>query len=131
MADRPLERMLHALEGHGCRPKKIANGWMARCPAHDDRNASLSIGEGDDGRVLVKCFAGCSAEQVVAALGLTMADLWPDDGNGRGVKPPRPNGQGFATAKEAVAVLERKLGRRSARWTYRDADGKPVGVVVR
>ncbi len=41
---------------------------MARCPAHDDRDPSLSIREGSDGRVLVKCFAGCGQNQVIAAL---------------------------------------------------------------
>ncbi len=49
----------------------------ARCPAHDDKHASLSIGVGDDGRVLLHDFAGCSVEQIVAALGLTVADLFP------------------------------------------------------
>jgi hypothetical protein len=58
-------------------------GYMARCPAHDDSTASLSVREGDDGRVLVKCFAGCSVEQIVAALGLSLADLF-EQGNGSG-----------------------------------------------
>lgn len=49
--------------------------WMACCPAHADKNPSLSVSEGADGRTLLKCFAGCSAEAVVAALGLKMADL--------------------------------------------------------
>ena len=34
------------------------HGWQARCPAHDDRNPSLNIAEGDDGRALLKCHAG-------------------------------------------------------------------------
>ena len=55
--------------------KKQGAGWMACCPAHDDRNPSLSISEGDDGKVLLKCFAGCGAEAVCSALGLTLADL--------------------------------------------------------
>ena len=50
--------------------------FMACCPAHDDRNPSLSVRETDD-RVLVHCFAGCSAGQVVAAAGLSLADLYP------------------------------------------------------
>jgi hypothetical protein len=54
--------------------------WMARCPAHDDRNPSLSVSEGDGGRVLFNCFAGCAAEAVAAALGLKMADLMGDGG---------------------------------------------------
>jgi hypothetical protein len=60
------------------RVKKSGVGWTARCPAHEDRHASLSVGEGDDGRVLLKCFAGCTAEAIVAAMGLMMRDLFED-----------------------------------------------------
>jgi hypothetical protein len=49
--------------------------WLARCPAHDDRRASLSVRE-IDGRVLIHCFAGCSAGDVVSALGLSLCDLF-------------------------------------------------------
>ena len=48
---------------------------MAFCPAHDDRNASLSV-HVSDGRILLHCHAGCSTEDVVNALGLTMSDLF-------------------------------------------------------
>ncbi len=51
--------------------------WMAHCPAHDDSSPSLSIRELDDGRVLLKCFAGCEAKEVAAAIGLGMSDLYP------------------------------------------------------
>jgi hypothetical protein len=57
--------------------RKTTSGWSSRCPAHEDRNASLSISEGHDGRVLVKCFAGCSFEAIVQSLGLKPADLMP------------------------------------------------------
>jgi hypothetical protein len=40
--------------------RQCASGYVARCPAHDDRTASLSIREGEGGRVLLHCFAGCS-----------------------------------------------------------------------
>lgn len=53
------------------------NGWAACCPAHDDQKPSLSIGVGEDGRVLIYCFAGCTPEQVVNAVGMRMADLMP------------------------------------------------------
>lgn len=49
---------------------------MARCPAHDDRQASLSIAEGRGGRTLLRCFAGCEVQRVVAALGVAMHDLF-------------------------------------------------------
>src|SRR5271165_459983 len=51
-------------------------GATSCCPAHDDRIPSLSICEGGNGRILLKCFAGCSPEAIVAALGLKMSDLF-------------------------------------------------------
>lgn len=51
----------------------------ARCPAHDDHKPSLSIGQGEDGRVLIHCHAGCSPADVLAAVGLRPADLFPNN----------------------------------------------------
>jgi DNA primase len=55
-----------------------AERWIAICPAHDDRTPSLSICEGEDGRVLINCFAGCQAIDVIHAVGLEFADLFPE-----------------------------------------------------
>ena len=72
--DDPVQRVLEKLEG----VKKNAKGWTAFCPAHDDRrDRSLSVSRGDDGRALVHCFAGCQRSRSSAALGFTMADLFP------------------------------------------------------
>jgi 5S rRNA maturation endonuclease (ribonuclease M5) len=57
--------------------RRGSGGWIARCPAHDDRNPSLSVAEGGDGRVLLNCHAGCTAQAIVQALGLTEAELFP------------------------------------------------------
>lgn len=70
----PVELVLSRLDG----VKKAGRGWIARCPAHEDRRASLSVAEGDDARVLLHCFAGCTAADVVAAAGLELADLYPE-----------------------------------------------------
>jgi len=51
--------------------------WLARCPAHDDRSPSLSIRETDDGTVLLRCFASCSAAEIVESVGLQLSDLFP------------------------------------------------------
>jgi hypothetical protein len=51
--------------------------WIAKCPAHEDRRASLSIRELDDGRVLVHDFAGCDVASIVAGAGLELQDLFP------------------------------------------------------
>ena len=42
--------------------------WDARCPAHDDASPSLSLRDGDDGKILFRCHAGCSQQQVFDAL---------------------------------------------------------------
>lgn len=144
----PVDRVLSALRERGCVPKRNGKGWQARCPAHDDREPSLSIDAGGDGRALVNCFAGCTVDDVCGALGIGKIDLFPDRGDGytcgipkQSSSSPKPTGrreaQGdgdgrvFATAREAVAELERRHGKRSATWTYTDAGGDPVGLVIR
>ena len=57
--------------------QRSGSGWMARCPAHEDRRPSLSISGGDDGRVLLKCYANCDVNAITAALGLELRDLFP------------------------------------------------------
>ena len=52
-----------ALGGH-----RAGAGWMARCPAHEDRKPSLSISSGRDGKVLVRCHSGCDQRDVIAIL---------------------------------------------------------------
>ncbi|MBF0383892.1 MAG: hypothetical protein HQL69_22985 [Magnetococcales bacterium] len=52
------------------------NQLVGRCPCHDDDNPSLSIGIGEDGKVLIKCHAGCETKKILAHLGLRMADLY-------------------------------------------------------
>lgn len=53
-------------------------GWAARCPAHDDRRASLSIGRGDDDRWLLHCHAGCTLDAILERANLTKNDLFPE-----------------------------------------------------
>lgn len=60
-----------------CGVQRAGRGWVARCPAHDDRNPSLAVGVGQGDAVLLHCFAGCAAPTVVAAIGLTLGDLFP------------------------------------------------------
>jgi hypothetical protein len=67
------DTFISALESYGC---ESADGKMWQCPAHDDRQASLSIAPGEDDKALVYCHAGCRTEDVVDALGLTWTDLF-------------------------------------------------------
>ncbi len=52
--------------------------YTARCPAHDDKNASLSVSVGDNGKVLMYCHAGCSTKDICSAIGIKESDLFPD-----------------------------------------------------
>jgi hypothetical protein len=81
--------------------------WSALCPAHADKKPSLSIGAGEDGKVLLHCHAGCDVKDIVAAIGMTEADLFAD--------PP-------ASPRRPVDV---------ATYDYTDADGKLLYQVVR
>src|SRR5690348_14305623 len=56
--------------------RKAGGGWVARCPAHDDRSPSLSVRDADTGKVLVRCHAGCDQRNVIAAL--KEQGLWAD-----------------------------------------------------
>ena len=57
--------------------KKGHNTWIACCPAHNDKSPSLTIKETAD-KVLVHCFCGCSAVDIMSAIGLDMTDLYPE-----------------------------------------------------
>ena len=150
----PIERVLRALkDSTGREPVESGSGWMACCPAHDDHNPSLSVSAKEDGRALLNCFSGCSTESVLAALGLTAADLFPQNpeqttvsmsmkpqnsreqagfhGRNKTPKPTRQNTETFQTSREVIESLEKRLGKRSAAWTYHDAEGGEAGAVIR
>jgi hypothetical protein len=85
--------------------KRTSTGWIARCPAHEDRTPSLSISEGEGGRMLLRCHAGCTFDQIIKAAG---------------VEPTKPNGQDRSTKGRIVATYD-----------YVDARGEVVFQVVR
>lgn len=82
-ANSPLALLLAELSRRSSGLRRTPSGWQARCPAHDDKNPSLSLAEGDDGRVLLHCHAGCDPHEVLTALGLKFRDLFPRDGSRR------------------------------------------------
>jgi hypothetical protein len=81
----PIEAVLERLQD----VRRSGDGWTAKCPHHHDRNASLSVGTGRDGRVLIFCFAGCPTEDIVRSIGLTIRDLFSDADCGGSATPPR------------------------------------------
>jgi hypothetical protein len=56
--------------------KGRAGSWTASCPAHADKSPSLAIRE-ESGKVLLHCFAGCTPDAIVTAVGMDMTDLFP------------------------------------------------------
>jgi hypothetical protein len=97
------------LEAKGLKPRQLANGqWQAHCPAHDDAKPSLSVTE-SDGRILLKCFAGCPIDAVCSALGISVADLFVRENDDSGKRTER-----------VVAVYD-----------YRDASGQLLFQTVR
>ncbi len=109
--DEVLRRLQSVKGGHG--------QWTARCPAHDDRHESLSISMGRDGRILLKCHAGCSVEKITGALNLSVKDLFPDK--------PRERPRVIATYNYkdgSGKLLAQKLRRADKSFSWRRPDGK-------
>ena len=73
--------------------RSTGNGkWMACCSAHNDRSPSLAIKQTDNGKLLLNCFSGCSVIDILAAIGLELSDLMPENPNyQKGNKTPRFN----------------------------------------
>jgi len=105
-----IERIKTAIEtATGKFARTTPNGWQAHCPAHNDEHASLSIGTGEDGRVLLHCQAGCEPAAILRALGLEWCDVFPD-------KSKKPT-----TEPRRIVVT----------YDYTDASGKMLFQVVR
>jgi AAA domain len=100
-----LEQVLSQLKG----VRTSMRGWRACCPAHADRKPSLSIGLGEQGQVLLKCFAGCSLERIVEAIGLTMTDLFPDTASAPDNQATTPGNMHHATLTLVDLAMEKQL----------------------
>ena len=126
-----VDRVIAALDAAGCKPRRSGSGWQARCPAHDDRDPSLGVSEGDDGRALLTCRAGCDSSYILDRLGLDWTDLFTEDT--RPARPPDPEWVSVVPVpKDAVGPQpHHKLGLETARWAYRNASGQLLGWVLR
>lgn len=123
-----LDDVVNALERAGCKPRKHGHGYQSRCPAHEDDNPSLSIREGDRAPVVLKCFAGCTFEQIMGALGFELK------GTGRPRLKGLPGGK--AKKREEPPWPPARLPTIGnddveAIYFYPDAVGKPYAAVIR
>ena len=115
------EAIAKALGGH-----KTGHDWMARCPAHDDREPSLSIRGANDGKVLVRCHAGCDQARVIEAL--RARGLWWNSELGRLAGPARRTVAGDRKEHEDARRTKATLGI----WRgSRPATGTPVEAYLR
>jgi hypothetical protein len=145
-----IDDFIALLSQHGCRPRRSGSGWVALCPHHEldgqKHSPSLSVKMGQDGRILVHCFANCPPERVVAALGLRMSDLMPPRHSvvvtsNRVVGAPAKrgsestessDGKAFASAEDAITALARQFRcEPTHKWTYQNASGETIAYAIR
>lgn len=81
-------------------------GFLARCPAHEDRSPSLSIREGETGRVLLHCFSGCSVEAICSAMGIRVSNLFSKPG------AYQPTASAVREAQKQIQNLRSRITRR-------------------
>ena len=102
------------------------------CPAHNDRNASLSVSEAEDGSVLIHCHAGCDTEDILKEIGLESKDLFPEnesthDSGGSQDRIPTKGSKIVATydyTDEKGQLLFQEVRREGKRFSFRQPDGK-------
>lgn len=103
-----IDALLHRLE----RVQRSGQGWRADCPTGHRTRGTLSLAQGDDGRLLLHCFAGCSAAEVLAALGLSVAEVMPERLRDESPEARRAARERFrlASVSAAAGVLARESG---------------------
>lgn len=131
-----LNDILSKLEGVKGRDGK----YTARCPNHGDSTPSLSVGLGKDGRTLLKCFAGCSTEDIVWSMGLQMKDLFVDmtpnmafpvyeEPQRKQSATEKPNKEAeylYAGGQLKKIKYRRSDGSKYCTWLHKEADGNWV-----
>ena len=107
---------------------KENGGYMALCPAHDDNNPSLSIDEGEDGKALIFCFAGCEYDEIIEAVMPKGCNGQSKNGNeNANIQAKKPKKE-----KDLIAYEENYKERNwVTEYPYRDANGNIIYRVVR
>lgn len=129
-----LERLLSSLE----KVEKLPPGnhqarYRACCPAHGDKNPSLSITLSNSDTILLKCWAGCSAHEVVHAVGMEMTDLFPEQKNHAApVKRPFSADQAAKTiASDAMTIATAAAKLRKSEPLSQDDIDEVIDIHVR
>lgn len=128
------DRLAYAIDPKA-RPKGVSaeaggrhSGFVLRCPCHDDTHPSMSIDQGDDGRILIHCHAGCAQETIIEEL--QHRGLWPKPKPERSPSPVGhmanrntglPTQQDIERAQAVLFVAESdRLSNRLARLSEQD-----------
>jgi hypothetical protein len=156
-ADAPIQKLLTALyQKTGHEAKKNGKGYTTLCPAHDDKNPSLSILVRSDGSVWPTCFCGCTVEAILNEIGLAKTDLFPstkprkprgENKNRRQAEQSKPvgnaapskarkGGKVYSTFEEAKASLDSFMTQReeatfAQTWWYHDEASESVAAAIR
>lgn len=119
-----LRNVLAALDKGGSRVKQHGGYYTAQCPAHEDRNASLSVRQGEKGAVL-QCHAGCATDDIRIALDLNWPDLFDNGG--------QMNDQDRQLAADLWMPCQKNGcgGHKAAEYRYTDENGKFLYAVAR
>ena len=100
--------------------KGSGNQYYAKCPAHEDQHASLSVSEGDDGRILLKCHVGCTPQEIVSELGLTINDLFSDDKTAPASKPEIVARYNYTDIDGNLLNQKTRFSDKSFSWSHKE-----------
>lgn len=113
--------------------KEIRSGqWVCECPAHKDNSPSLRVTETDSGKVLLKCWAGCGALDILTSLGLDWGALFPDKFEQRSTRKRDDRVEDYIVEFAEYAKRTGKRLSASDKMAYAKAlrrGGKPNGFV--
>lgn len=114
----PINKLLSKLQKVTAKKptKDGLNQWQALCPAHADKSPSLTITECTDNTVLLKCWSGCTASEIVRALGLELKDLFKykpthKQANNNQRLKKRPSKQAIQHEKLIVSIAKASLNK--------------------
>ena len=96
-----IDGLLSRLE----RVQRGGHGWRADCPRGHGSRGTLSVAQGDDGRILLHCFSGCSTADVLATMGLSMTDVMPER-----IRNESPDARRMARARFRLASVTAAAG---------------------
>lgn len=113
------------------KPTRAGSGYNVKCPCHNDKKASLSINEGSSrgkAGIFLYCQAQCNTDDILAAVGLTYADISAGDREGYS---PAPRSQVQKSTEPKKPASKKIYNQLLKTWNYLNADGSPAFDIMR